>query len=130
LAALAGIRNGNYMAGADLSPVLKNPAAAEVRDHILYHVDWEAVFTVNKSANENAIYLNSSHIRAIRDKGWKYALYFSPKSQSEEQELYNLKDDPLEMTNLAGDPGYSKKLKEMRDRMTEREDQLVKEYKS
>jgi arylsulfatase A-like enzyme len=130
LAALAGIRNANYMAGADLTPVLRNPASAEVRDYILYHTDWEKALSVFNSADENAIYQIPSHIRAIRDKNWKYALYFSPKTHTEEHELYNLKDDPLEMTNLATDPGYSKKLKEMRDQMMEREDQLIREYKS
>jgi arylsulfatase A-like enzyme len=128
LAALAGISNGSYMAGKDLSPILRNPATAEARDHVLYHTDWEIELTVNKSANDNAIYRNSSHVRALRDKEWKYAYYFSPKKGNEEHELYNLKDDPLEMTNLASDSGYQKKMKEMHDRLMEQEDQLTKEF--
>jgi arylsulfatase A-like enzyme len=41
-------------------------------------------------------------IRAIVEPGWKYAVYYDPYTAAPtEYELYNLADDPLEMTNLA-----------------------------
>jgi len=129
LAALAGISNANYMAGKDLSAVLKNPGSGAAREEVLYHSDWEISFTVGKGADENSIYENPSHIRAIRDQDWKYAYYFSPGKDAVEHELYNLKDDPLEMRNLAKDPGYQKKVREMHDRMMEQEKKLVDDYR-
>jgi hypothetical protein len=41
-----------------------------------------------------------------------------------------LKNDPLEMTNLARDSGYQKKVKDMHERLTEQEEKLLKEFKS
>jgi len=129
LLALAGVSNGNYMAGKDLSPVLRDPKA-EVREDVLYHCDYEVAFRVGKSEDENSIYDNPSHVRSLREKDWKYAYYFSPGRSGTEEELYNLKDDPLEMTNLASDAGYRKKLEEMRDRLREQEQKLAKEFKA
>jgi arylsulfatase A-like enzyme len=41
-------------------------------------------------------------IRAIVEKGWKYAVYYDPFTGSPtEYEMYDLTRDPLEMTNLA-----------------------------
>jgi len=128
LAALAGLGSLPYMAGLNLSPALTNPAAA-VRDEILYHTDWELALTVGKKADEQAIYSSPAHVRCIRDREWKYAYYFRPGGSEEDHELYNLKNDPLEMANLASDSGYLKKRNEMHERMMEREKKLVAEFK-
>lgn len=48
----------------------------------------------------------------LRTQRWKYMRYrFIPDSE----ELYDLKKDPLETKNLAGDPAYGKILKELRE---------------
>ncbi|MCC6483240.1 MAG: sulfatase-like hydrolase/transferase [Armatimonadetes bacterium] len=48
-------------------------------------------------------------IRMIRTPHYKYNLYLDNG-----EELYNLKDDPQELVNLASDSGYRKTCKEMR----------------
>ncbi len=130
LVSLAGISNPNYMAGKDLTAALKDPDSATVRESLIYHVDWEAAATIGKDPDQNAIYEHPSHVRALRDREWKYAYYFSPGKSEVDHELYNLKDDPLEMTNLARDPGYQRKLKEMSDRLMGEEEKLSAEYSS
>jgi len=127
LVSLTGIRNPNYMAGKDLSPVLKDPLAS-VQEQILYHTDWEFEVAINRSAEDVSAFENPARVRAIRDRDWKYAYYFSPKNGETDHELYNLKDDPLELTNLARDPGYQKKVKEMRDRLMEQEGKLLTDF--
>ena len=93
-----------------------------------YPDDWEVQLKVGKKAGETSIYQSPAHIRAIRDREWKYAYYFTPGREGVEHELYNLKDDPLEMTNLANDPGYINKRDEMFERMMEQEKKLESEF--
>jgi len=127
LAAMAGLSGLPYLAGRDLSPVLADPAAS-VQDQVLYHTDWEVQFKVGKKADAGAIYDRPWHVRAIRDRDWKYAYYFAPGRDDREYELYDLKNDPIEMHNLASDPGYQQKRKEMSDRLDEQEARLLQEY--
>lgn len=129
LAAMAGLSSLPYLAGLDLSPALKSPDSGDVRDHIIYHTDWEVAFKIGKSSDERSLYSAPAHIRSIRDRDWKYAYYFSQGRKEVEHELYNLKNDPLEMTNLANDAGYLTKRNEMYERLMEREKKLVAEFK-
>ena len=62
-----------------------------------------------------------AHLRAIHDGRHKFARYFDEGAQ-EEYELYDLNEDPLEMRNLAGDPGYAALKKEMADQLKEAEE--------
>jgi arylsulfatase A-like enzyme len=48
----------------------------------------------------------------VRADGWKYCYYVKDK-----EELYNLEEDPLELTNLAGKREYRDKETEMRHRL-------------
>jgi choline-sulfatase len=40
------------------------------------------------------------HIRAIREGDWTYAVYFGLDGSGLEYELYNIKNDPGQMSNL------------------------------
>ncbi|WP_051287047.1 sulfatase family protein [Algoriphagus mannitolivorans] len=51
---------------------------------------------------------------AIRTERWKYFRYVNDPGR---EELYDLKSDPLEKNNLAGNPEYRKKLDELRAKL-------------
>jgi choline-sulfatase len=76
--------------GRDLSPILADRDAA-VQDvlHFTYEDD---VFPVK----------GADCIRAIVERDWKYGVYYDPFTGAPvEYEMYDLRNDPLEMTNLA-----------------------------
>jgi len=129
LAGLAGITRRPYLAGRDLSPVLQDPARGSVQDEILYHQGWELEVGLSKQSRTSA-FSHPARVRCLRDREWKYAYYFSPDHDQVEHELYHLKDDPLEMTNLAHDPGFQAKRREMFARLMEREKKLVEEFEA
>jgi arylsulfatase A-like enzyme len=128
LLSLAGINQGlPYMAGRDLKPALEDPETS-VRDEVILHHDSEirTITTIGDKAPSN--FKHPTHIRCLRDRNWKYAYYFRPGTDHMEFELYNLKDDPLEMTNLANDQGYKARRKQMHERLLAKERRLKQEF--
>ena len=76
--------------GRDLSPILSDPKAS-VQDvlHFTYEDD---PFPVT----------GADCIRAIVERDWKYGVYYDPFTGAKtEYEMYDLKNDPLELKNLA-----------------------------
>ena len=53
---------------------------------------------------------------AVRTCRWRYIRTYSPQdpSQLEFEELYDLKNDPMEMKNLAGDARFADRLRQMK----------------
>jgi len=65
-------------------------------------------------------------LRSIRFEDWMYAVYFTDKGTKLQYEMYNLTDDPGEMTNLAwGSRGQAN-----RARMQKLHDMLTAELKT
>lgn len=83
---LVGIENPETVQGESLVPVIEDPKAI-VRD---------AAFSISKGSH------------GIRSQDWAYMRY---KDGSEE--LYDMKADPKQYTNLVGDPEFSEKKKEL-----------------
>jgi arylsulfatase A-like enzyme len=122
---LAGIigESGRFprLAGRDLQPVLAEPARAPGDDH--------ALFSFTNNINLDLIARTVTHtpitapqqIRAIRTRDRVYARYFGPASSAEEYEFYDLRSDPLELRNLAGDPSHRAEEAELARRLAEAE---------
>ena len=99
--------------GRDLTPILANPAS-EVQDYVHFTYE-DDQFSLRGAAN---------CIRAIVEKEWKYAVYYDPfQGAPVEYEMYNLKDDPYESTNLAHpkhyQPAYAEERRRLHNRLLE-----------
>jgi choline-sulfatase len=93
LAALLGVTPTGFD-GQDLSPIFEDPSRS-VQDSI--H------FTYDDNPGRGP-----SIVRTVRTAKWKYSVYFTLKGDDADWELYNLLDDPNELTNLAGNVVHSK----------------------
>ncbi len=100
--AMAGAPIPEGMQGIDLSPILQNPAEPGRRD-------WYYEHDVRTRAAGPAL-ARSEGVRAER---WKYIFY----KDTEEEELFDLENDPYEEYNLAATKEHQSILKELRDRL-------------
>jgi len=76
--------------GKSIIPIIRDPSKS-VQDYTVFSFD--DLFFVPSSTP-------GSHIRAIREGDWTYAVYFGFDGAGVEYELYNIKNDPGQMTNL------------------------------
>jgi arylsulfatase A-like enzyme len=79
---------GAALDGLDLTPLLKNPSATLDRDALFFHYPH--------------YYATTTPVSAVRAGDWKLIEYF----EDGRRELFNLKNDPSEQTDLAArEPG-------------------------
>ena len=115
--------------GDDLSGIL-NGKTAEVQDAVLFTYDDSVMpirlpYFLRKRSFTSA---GASHIRAIIEKDWKYAVYFDPEmGQQTEYELYDLKNDPLESKNLLNHWFYELEIEPERRRLHQKLIELMQE---
>jgi N-acetylglucosamine-6-sulfatase len=126
---LAGVPVPSYMQGKSFKPILQGKSV-KWREDFLYHYYLE--FDLAKmppeqkerfqkmSKNFDPGPLLTPENMAVRTNEWKYITY---PGINDIDELYNLKNDPYEMKNLASDLKYADVLKNMKTRMI----QLVEE---
>ncbi|GBF20171.1 arylsulfatase [Arenibacter sp. NBRC 103722] len=96
---LAGLEQPKGWQGKSLMPIINNPKTDFERDTILIEHLWE--------------FENIPPSEGVRTKDWKYFRYVNDQSF---EELYNLKDDPKEINNLAKDSKYADKLESFRNK--------------
>jgi len=103
VAAIAGIpaQTGGRLGwvGKDFTPILRNPAAS-VQDSIVYCFSDGVNFQRQNHVKHDV----PVEIRAVREKNWMYAVYFSSDGTAIEQEMYDMVADPLQTKNLAFEP--------------------------
>ena len=88
---LAGVPDSeSYGIGKSIVPVMRDPSQS-VQDHTIFSFD-DRFFLPASTAG--------GHIRAIREGDWTYAVYFGLDGSGLEYELYNIKNDPGQMSNL------------------------------
>ncbi len=97
---LAGIEIPSGYQGKSLVPIVNGDTDTLSRDAVLIEHLWEF-----------------DHIppsEGVRTDEWKYLRYVDDPSI---EELYNLREDPQETNNLAGDPGHEERLAELRAKL-------------
>jgi len=104
---LAGVKIPAAYQGKSLVPIVSGKEKSMNRDTVLIEHLWE--------------FENIPPSEGVRTAGWKYMRYINDKSF---EELYNLKNDPKEIDNLATKPEYQKVVQEFR----RKNDELAKKY--
>jgi hypothetical protein len=115
---LAGVAEPNrrypWLRGRSLVPVLENPGRATVKDAALCSCDEN--WSVTEQFGVGKVW--KKHMRALLTPRFKFARYYAltgsraagqaPIAQLDDQdfELYDLREDPYELRNLANDPAY------------------------
>jgi len=99
----AGIPKGPRMQGESLVEILNGKPPANWRTEFFYDHYYKPGIIPSSEA--------------VRTEEWKYIRYVHMKPVFEE--LYHLKEDPLEAKNLAKDPNYASKLEEFRKKWAE-----------
>ncbi|MCY1023403.1 sulfatase-like hydrolase/transferase [Pyxidicoccus sp. MSG2] len=95
LASVAGVldKYTGQFKGIDLSPLFTAPDAP--RQESIHFTFDDVALAQGMPAT------TPGHIRALRSKDWLYAAYFTETGSAFEYELYDLTQDPDELTNLA-----------------------------
>jgi choline-sulfatase len=91
---LAGIADPeSYSVGRSIVPIIRDPSKS-VQDQTIFSYD--DIFFLPPSAA-------GGHIRSVREGDWTYAVYFGLDGSGLEYELYDIKSDLGQMTNLLHD---------------------------
>jgi len=99
----AGLETPKTMQGRSLVPLLEGEVPADWRKDMFYEYN----FIMFPGDIPSSI--------GVRDARWKYIRYLDPRFKYEQ--LFDLKNDPDEAVNLAGNPEYSAELDRLRARL-------------
>jgi arylsulfatase A-like enzyme len=103
------------MHGRDLTPLLRDPAAAWPHPTLYEHTGehyGDDVARVLRTDARDAIYQKVPWYTAVVRERWKFVRYLQPGVP---EELYDLAADPAELHNRAADPAHAARLTVMRD---------------
>lgn len=117
--ARAGITPPWQMHGRDISPLLADPENAAWPYPCFYEHTGQRygsdVTTELQAGGKEAAHNNVPWYVAVRAGHYKYIRYLQPGNIDE---LYDLKSDPEELTNLAGKPEHAKRIADLRNKLT------------
>jgi arylsulfatase A-like enzyme len=102
--AFAGLESPWKLHGRDFTPLLRDPTAAWPYPCLYEH-------TGESYGSEKAEHQNVPWYDAVVQDGWKYIHYLRA---GEIEELYDLRKDPEELTNLAAAPEQQERLEKLR----------------
>lgn len=113
----------DHLPGRSLAPIVRGVHDAAVHDEVL--LSWS--MTMRRAAAVPGAALAADmardatpapgEVRGMFDGRWKFARYFDETLPDEEHELYDLREDPWELRNLATDPACRQIVREMRARL-------------
>ncbi|MCA9025008.1 MAG: sulfatase-like hydrolase/transferase [Planctomycetaceae bacterium] len=110
---LAGIDVPWEMHGHDLQPLLSNPEAEWDHPVLLTNTGQQyGSNTNNPPTGEEAFFQNIPWYVMLREQRYKYV---RPMVAGEQEELYDLQNDPDELENLSAQPEHQQTLHRMRD---------------
>jgi arylsulfatase A-like enzyme len=114
----AGIELPWTMHGRDITPLLREPGRAEWHPVLYEHTGHDYGSDVTRILKEkgSAVHSQVPWYVAVRDGKYKYIRYLIA---NEIEEVYDLKSDPEELTNLAGKPEHGELVARLRKTMTE-----------
>jgi arylsulfatase A-like enzyme len=102
LCTLCGVPVPRTVEGADLSAAWRGAAEAPAQD---------ALFCMNFGGRTDW-YEDGNEWRGVRTRDWQYTRWLDGRT-----ELYDLNDDPLQRTNLAGEPAHAATRQELDARL-------------
>ena len=106
--------------GHSLVPIMQDPNAS-VRDNAMFFAEDFGHFFDTYLGKKNFFETMPGNIRSLRFEDWMYAVYFTDKGTKLQYELYNLSDDPGQLSNLAWGSrqrANQKQMQDMHDRLT------------
>jgi N-acetylglucosamine-6-sulfatase len=115
----AGSTDDTLTMTPDLAPTVLSLTGQRSSMPSWYAVDGLDVFSAKAKARrvvvlETATTTGRFAFRGIlTSDGWKYVVFTDPATKSDEVEMYDLDSDPYELHNLAADPAYDAKQREL-----------------
>jgi len=97
--------------GRSLMPFLREGAPADWREEVHFEFDLRAGYP-DPSGAPMGLHYDAGGMAALRDRDWKYVHFASLPPL-----LYDLRNDPHELHNLAGDPAHAATLARYAQRM-------------